>query len=114
MYINPSDLDTIQWEPTSICNANCICCPRTDHDTMLTKPWILKFQHHTSEEQYNAVIKSFCDPRLQKKQESGGAGRPAVSHSICDSLTSHPAAPGSCCLSPQSRTSSKHWQDLKV
>ncbi len=66
MYINPSDLDTIQWEPTSICNANCICCPRTDHDTMLTKPWILKFQHHTSEEQYNAVIKSFCDPRLQK------------------------------------------------
>ena len=61
MYINPSDLDTIQWEPTSICNANCICCPRTDHDTMLTKPWIVKFQHHTSEDQYNAVIKSFLN-----------------------------------------------------
>ena len=88
MYINPSDLDTIQWEPTSICNANCICCPRTDHDTMLTKPWILKFQHHTSEEQYNAVIKSFCDPRLQKLRKivyNGNIGD-AMMHPFIDKI----------------------------
>ena len=63
-YINPHDLEYVQWEPTSYCNANCIGCPRTDNETMLTKPYIAKFQRHASAEQVQYFIDSIVDERL--------------------------------------------------
>ena len=48
MYVEPHELRTIQWEPTSYCNANCIGCPRTDPETMLTRPHIVELQRHAT------------------------------------------------------------------
>ena len=66
MYINPRELHTIQWEPTSLCNANCIGCPRTDHDTMLTHPFIVKSQRHASDTEIQGFVDSVADQRLEK------------------------------------------------
>lgn len=66
MYVHPSELKLVQWEPTSLCNANCIGCPRTDHDTMLTHPFIVKTQRHTTNDEIQSFIDSIADPRLEK------------------------------------------------
>jgi len=65
MYIKPNELRTVQWEPTSYCNANCIGCPRTDQETMLTRPHIVEFQRHASESETQAFISSVTDPRIK-------------------------------------------------
>ena len=64
MFIDPSKLDSIQWEPTSFCNANCLACPRTDPETLLTRPYIVATQRHASESENSAFIKSALDERL--------------------------------------------------
>ena len=61
MYIDPKELKIIQWEPTSYCNANCLACPRTDPDTLLTKSEIVKYQRHADPSPF---IKSATDVRL--------------------------------------------------
>ena len=66
MYVHPSELKLVQWEPTSICNANCIGCPRTDHDTMLTHPFIVKTQRHATTDEIENFISSIADIRLEK------------------------------------------------
>ena len=68
MYVEPHELRTIQWEPTSYCNANCIGCPRTDTETMLTRPHIVELQRHATEQESNAFISSVVDKRLEKLQ----------------------------------------------
>ena len=60
MYIDPLELENIQWEPTSYCNANCIGCPRTDPETLLTTALIHKWQKHAP---YKPFIKSI-NPKL--------------------------------------------------
>jgi len=69
MYVEPQELRTIQWEPTSFCNANCIGCPRTDPDTMLTRPHIAALQRHATEQESNAFVLSVTDERLKKLHE---------------------------------------------
>ncbi len=69
MYVEPQELRTIQWEPTSFCNANCIGCPRTDLDTMLTRPHIAALQRHATEQESDAFVLSVIDKRLKKLQE---------------------------------------------
>ena len=66
MYIKPEELTLIQWEPTSYCNANCLVCPRTDKETMLTQPNIVHTQRHSSGDDIQAFIDSAVDPRLKK------------------------------------------------
>tara|TARA_B100001057_G_scaffold345656_1_gene346789 strand:- start:118 stop:1329 length:1212 start_codon:yes stop_codon:yes gene_type:complete len=66
MYIKPDELELIQWEPTSYCNANCLVCPRTDKETMLTQPNIVHTQRHSSGDDIQAFIDSAVDPRLKK------------------------------------------------
>ena len=56
MYIKPEELELIQWEPTSYCNANCLVCPRTDKDTMLTQPHIVRTQRHSNDDDIQAFI----------------------------------------------------------
>ena len=68
MYVEPHELRTIQWEPTSYCNANCIGCPRTDTETMLTRPHIVELQRHATQQESNAFISSVVDKRLEKLQ----------------------------------------------
>ena len=68
MYIKPEELTLIQWEPTSYCNANCIGCPRTDTETMLTRPHIVELQRHATQQESNAFISSVVDKRLEKLQ----------------------------------------------
>ena len=60
MYIDPLELENIQWEPTSYCNANCIGCPRTDPETLLTTALIHKWQRHAP---YKPFLKSI-NPKL--------------------------------------------------
>ena len=69
MYVEPQELRTIQWEPTSFCNANCIGCPRTDLDTMLTRPHIAAMQRHATEQESDAFVLSVVDKRLKKLRE---------------------------------------------
>ena len=69
MYVEPQELRTIQWEPTSFCNANCIGCPRTDLDTMLTRPHIAAMQRHATEQESHAFILSVLDKRLKNLRE---------------------------------------------
>ena len=69
MYVEPQELRTIQWEPTSFCNANCIGCPRTDLDTMLTRPHIAAMQRHSTEQESDAFVLSVVDKRLKKLRE---------------------------------------------
>lgn len=65
MYIKPEELTQIQWEPTSYCNANCLVCPRTDKETMLTKPSIVHNQRHSSTDDIKAFVDSVVDDRLK-------------------------------------------------
>ena len=69
MYIIPELLETIQWEPTSFCNANCLACPRTDKETLLTLPSIVHTQRHASEPEIQSFIDSVVDPRLKKLKD---------------------------------------------
>tara|TARA_A100001015_G_C14890465_1_gene672193 strand:- start:32 stop:1153 length:1122 start_codon:yes stop_codon:yes gene_type:complete len=90
-YINPHDLEYVQWEPTSYCNANCIGCPRTDNETMLTKPYIVKFQRHASAEQVQYFIDSIVDERLvnlKTLQYNGNIGDAMMHPNIDDILIS--------------------------
>tara|TARA_B100001094_G_scaffold331727_1_gene401084 strand:+ start:6262 stop:7494 length:1233 start_codon:yes stop_codon:yes gene_type:complete len=66
MYVKPEELETIQWEPTSYCNANCLVCPRTDKETLLTQPSIVHTQRHSTTDDVQAFINSVLDPRLEK------------------------------------------------
>jgi len=65
MYIAPNELTQIQWEPTSYCNANCLVCPRTDKETMLSQPNIVHTQRHSSLDDVQAFINSVSDIRLE-------------------------------------------------
>jgi len=65
MYIAPNELTQIQWEPTSYCNANCLVCPRTDKETMLSQPNIVHTQRHSSTDDVQAFINSVSDSRLK-------------------------------------------------
>ena len=65
MYIKPEELELIQWEPTSYCNANCLICPRTDKETLLTEPSIVHTQRHSNDDDIQAFINSVSDSRLK-------------------------------------------------
>ena len=89
MYIKPEELETVQWEPTSYCNANCLVCPRTDQETLLTQPNIVHTQRHSNSTDIQAFIDSVVDARLKKLRKivyNGNIGDSMMHPNIADIL----------------------------
>jgi len=89
MYIKPEELELVQWEPTSYCNANCLVCPRTDQETMLTQPSIVHTQRHSNNTDIQAFINSVVDVRLKKLKKivyNGNIGDAMMHPNIADIL----------------------------
>lgn len=87
VYINPDELQTIVWEPTSYCNLRCITCSRINRETMLPKSAVLQFQRHFPLSLVDSIFANL--PSLYKVKFDGDIGdalmHPRISD-ICDRI----------------------------